>query len=75
MRGRSDLAHAGPKTLARCPLLNHMKRRRFHRSAILCLLGGTLLQAGGCIATLMSSVISLVEQQVLSTFVVRLLPL
>lgn len=75
MRGLPDPAHAWSEALADCPLLSRMKHHRFHRSVILCLLGGTLLQAGGCIATLVPSVISLVEQQALSTFVIRLLPL
>ena len=52
-----------------------MKRRKFQRIVILYLAGGTLLQAGSCVASLVPSAIAFVEQQVLSSLVLRLLPL
>lgn len=52
-----------------------MNHRSIRRSVILCLIGGTLLQAGGCIATLLPAAVAIFEQQALSTLVNRFLPL
>ena len=71
----SDLAYAGSEAIVGGPIRARMNRRKFHRSVILCLLGGTLLQAGSCIGVLVPSALAIIEQQVLSTLVVRLLPL
>ena len=53
----------------------HKNHRRFRRTVILCLVGGTLLQAGGCVATLLPTAIAIFEQQALGTLVNRFLPL